>query len=61
MVGFDNISEAKYTSPPLTSFNVNKTALGKRIITILLERIANPTQANQIIYISSKPIIRSTT
>jgi len=61
VVGFDNISEAKYTSPPLTSFNVNKTALGKRIITILLERIANPTQANQIIYVSSKPIIRSTT
>jgi len=61
VVGFDNIAEAKFSTPPLTSFNVNKTALGKRIISILLDRIANPTQANQIIYISSKPIIRSTT
>jgi len=61
VVGFDNIAEAKYASPPLTSFNVNKTALGKRIISILLERIYNPTQANQIIYIASKQVIRSST
>jgi LacI family transcriptional regulator len=61
VVGFDNIAEAKYSTPPLTSFNVNKTSLGKRIISILLERLAHPTQANQIIYISSKTIIRSTT
>lgn len=61
VVGFDNISDAKYASPPLTSFNVNKTALGKRIISILLERIYNPTQANQIIYIASKQVIRSST
>lgn len=61
VVGFDNIPEAKLSTPALTSFNVNKTALGKQIISILLDRIANPTQANQIIYIASKPIIRSTT
>lgn len=61
VVGFDNIAESKYANPPLTSFNVNKTALGKQIISILLQRIANPTQANQIIYIASKPIFRSST
>lgn len=61
VVGFDNIAEAKYSTPPLTSFNVNKAALGKRIISILLDRLANPTQANQIIYISSKTIVRATT
>jgi LacI family transcriptional regulator len=61
VVGFDNIAEAKYSTPPLTSFNVNKNALGKRIISILLERIAHPAQTNQIIYISSKTITRSTT
>lgn len=61
VMGFDNLPEAKLSSPPLTSFNVNKNALGKQIISILLDRIANPTQANQIIYISSKAIIRSTT
>ena len=61
VIGFDNIPEAKLSTPALTSFNVNKKALGKQIISILLDRIANPTQANQIIYISSKPIIRATT
>lgn len=61
VMGFDNTPEAKASSPALTSFNVNKVALGKRIISVLLDRIANPTQANQIIYISSKSVIRATT
>lgn len=61
MVGFDNIPEAKLSNPALTSFNVNKNALGRQIISVLLDRIANPTQANQIIYITSKAIIRATT
>lgn len=61
VIGFDNIPEAKLSNPALTSFNVNKSALGKQIISILLDRIANPTQANQIIYIASTAITRSTT
>ena len=61
VIGFDNIPEAKLSTPALTSFNVNKNALGKQIISILLDRISNPTQANQIIYIASKAITRSTT
>lgn len=59
VIGFDNVAEAKLSTPPLTTFNVNKTALGKRLVSILLERIANPTQANQIIYLASKKVIRS--
>lgn len=61
VVGYDNISEAKRTEPPLTSANVNKTALGKRIVSLLFDRIANPMQSNQIIYVTSKMIVRSTT
>lgn len=61
VIGFDNLAEAKLSSPPLTTFNVNKNALGKRIVSILLDRISNPTQANQIIYIASKKVIRSST
>ena len=61
VIGFDNVTEAKLSAPPLTTFNVNKNALGKRIVSILLDRISNPTQANQIIYIASKKIIRSST
>jgi len=61
IIGFDNIAEIKRSNPPLTSVNVNKTALGKKVISQLLDRIANPTQANQTIYISSKIIVRSST
>jgi LacI family transcriptional regulator len=61
VVGFDNVAEAKLSSPPLTTFNVNKNALGKRIVSILLDRISNPTQANQLIYIASKKVIRTST
>ena len=61
IIGFDNTPEAKQASPALTSFNVNKTALGKQLMSVLLSRIANPTQANQIIYIASKAITRGTT
>lgn len=61
VIGFDNMAEAKTCTPPLTSINVNKSLLGKRIISLLLDRIANPMQANQIIHISSKLVIRSST
>lgn len=61
IIGFDNIAEAKRSNPPLTSVNVNKTALGKKVITQLLDRISNPAQANQTIYITSKMITRSST
>jgi LacI family transcriptional regulator len=61
VIGFDNIPEAKQSSPALSSFNVNKNALGRKIITTLLDRIANPTQANQIVYVASKAITRAST
>ncbi|MDE6674688.1 MAG: substrate-binding domain-containing protein, partial [Acetatifactor sp.] len=61
VIGFDNVAEAKSCTPPLTSVNVNKSMLGKRIIGLLMDRIANPMQANQIIHISSKLVIRSST
>ncbi|MFV0343369.1 MAG: LacI family DNA-binding transcriptional regulator [Anaerocolumna sp.] len=61
VIGFDNIMAAKTATPPLTTFNVNKRELGKQIISILLDRIANPSQANFTIYISSKLIIRAST
>lgn len=61
VMGFDNIPEAKLSSPALTSFNVNKNALGKQLISVLLDRIANPLQTNRIIYVSTKAITRATT
>lgn len=61
VIGFDNIAESKNVNPPLTSINVNKTALGKRLISLLLDRIANPLQANQVIHIASNIVVRSST
>lgn len=61
VIGFDNVADAKNCTPPLTSVNVNKSSLGKKIIDLLLDRIANPMQANHIIHISSKLVIRSST
>ncbi len=61
VIGFDNVADAKNCTPPLTSVNVNKSLLGKRIISLLLDRIAHPMQAVQIIHIASKLVIRSST
>jgi LacI family transcriptional regulator len=61
VVGFDNNPKIKQVTPLLTSFNVDKIALGKKLTTLLLDRVANPTQANQIIHIMSKVIVRGTT
>lgn len=61
VLGFDNIAESKKTVPPLSTVNVNKTALGKRLTDLLLERVAIPARANQVIYIASTVITRGTT
>lgn len=61
VVGFDNNPKIKQVTPLLTSFNVDKIALGKKLTTLLLDRVANPTQVNQIIHIMSKVIVRGST
>jgi LacI family transcriptional regulator len=61
VVGFDNNPKAKNLNPQLTSFNVDKVALGKKITALLQERVSNPTQANQVIHIASKVIVRAST
>ncbi|MBE6980006.1 MAG: LacI family transcriptional regulator, partial [Ruminococcaceae bacterium] len=61
VVGFDNNPKIKQVTPLLTSFNVDKIALGKKLTTLLLDRVANPTQVNQVIHIMTKVIVRGTT
>lgn len=61
VVGFDNSPRIKQVTPLLTSFNVDKIALGRKLTTLLLDRVANPTQANQVIHIMSKVIVRGST
>lgn len=61
VTGFDNINESKLHNPPITTFNVDKVGLGKKLITILLERMNDPLQRSRTIYIKSKLVIRSST
>lgn len=61
VIGFDNVAESKKSDPPLSTVNVNKTALGKRITALLLDRINLPARSNQVIHIASTVITRSTT
>lgn len=61
VLGFDNVADSKKTAPPLSTVNVNKTALGKRLTALLLDRIDLPARANQVIYIASTVITRGTT
>ena len=61
VAGFDNLAEAKTSDPPLTTFAVDKNGLGKKLLTVLLERIDDPRRKTQIIYVQSKSIMRQTT
>ncbi len=61
VIGFDNLAEAKAYDPQITTFNVDKTGLGRKLLSVLLERIGHSRQKTQIIYLQSKPIIRQTT
>ena len=61
VVGFDNLPEAKSHEPQLTTFNVDKTGLGRKLLSVLLDRIEHQRQKTQTIYLQSKLIIRQTT
>lgn len=61
VIGFDNSPEGKVSTPALTTVNVNKYAMGKQIVSVLLDRMNSPARANNTIYISSKPLVRSST
>lgn len=61
VIGFDNGPEGKTSIPPLTTFNVNKYAMGQQIVSVLLDRINTPNRANNTIYVTSRPVVRSTT
>ncbi|MBO6263811.1 MAG: LacI family DNA-binding transcriptional regulator [Clostridia bacterium] len=61
VTGFDNVNEAKVHNPPLSTFNVDKAGLGKKLLTVLLERINDKSQRNRVIYLKSKFIPRTTT
>ncbi|GGL91511.1 LacI family transcriptional regulator [Streptomyces fumigatiscleroticus] len=47
VVGFDDVEEASYTSPPLTTVAPDKPELARLAVNALLERIAGPAGAGE--------------
>lgn len=58
VVGFNDISTAKYIIPPLTTINVPTEFIGETAVKMLLERMRGERQISQKIIVPTKLIIR---
>ena len=58
ITGFDNIDISKYTSPALTTIDVDKFFMGQSAVKRLLEKIAIQDSPHQRILISTNLIVR---
>lgn len=58
VTGFDNIEDAYHSTPPLTTINVAKEALGKRAVETLLARIQKPVQPYGKFLMAGEMILR---
>ena len=41
VIGFDDVDEAQYSAPPLTTVNAGRTAIAETAVAMLLERVAD--------------------
>ncbi|GEM44444.1 LacI family DNA-binding transcriptional regulator [Deinococcus cellulosilyticus] len=57
IVGFDDLPTARTSFPPLTTVKINKEALGRRGVELLLQRPAEPTQ----VIVPTQLVIRGST
>src|SRR4051812_12617148 len=60
VVGFDDIPEAAYFAPPLTTVRQDFTELGRRCLHALLDRIAGNTAATRVV-VAPELVVRSST
>jgi DNA-binding LacI/PurR family transcriptional regulator len=61
VVGFDDIPEAPYFLPPLTTVRQNFDQLGSRSVALLLRMIESPRARRQVVRIPPRLIVRSST
>jgi LacI family transcriptional regulator len=59
IIGFDDIEEAKYTLPPLTSVAVNARNLGSRAAQLLMRQIASGNFEPEAVLCPTSLIVRS--
>lgn len=58
VVGFDDIAQAAYTHPKLTTVRLPLDQMGRTAVKLLLEHIANPEQESRHITLNTEIIVR---
>lgn len=61
VVGFDDLDEASYTAPPLTTVKIDQPLLGVTSARLLLGRIKDGSMPRQMVNIPAELIVRATT
>ena len=61
VVGFDDIPEAEFFLPPLTTVRQDFNELGRRSLALLLRRMAAATQGEPSVMIQPSLVLRSST
>ena len=61
MVGFDDIPEAEYFTPPLTTVRQNFNEMGRRSLLLLLEQIESRSRAPVRETVPPELIVRAST
>ncbi|WP_186579965.1 LacI family DNA-binding transcriptional regulator [Aquibacillus kalidii] len=61
VVGINNISVAKYVSPPLTTFDIDMEEMCKNAIDLLLERVIEKRTIVKTLYLRPELVIRKST
>ncbi len=60
MVGFDDLEEARFMAPPLTTVKIDQPALGLAAAELLLKRIADPAIPRQVTTVPAELVVRAT-
>ncbi|ADL41530.1 transcriptional regulator, LacI family [Caldicellulosiruptor obsidiansis OB47] len=58
IVGFDNLKRSVLVDPPLTTVNIDKEAVGRRLAQAIVRRIENNTPIFETVRLSTQIIIR---
>lgn len=58
VAGFDDIPVARYVSPPLSSVHVAINEMGRRVIELLIARIAEPSRAPEAAVLPTRLVLR---
>ena len=61
VIGFDDISDAAVATPPLTTLAISPNQLGRRLASVLLDRIREPEMPAVNVKVPAQLVVRATT